>query len=118
MRRSVLVALLIGSLASVAGGEERIVLAPAGECAGDERDLALPLLPKAGENDAAAPAHLLLSPLNVASAANGPSAALPELPAFAGPGACDNPGSGCLPEKVIDDPDPGSGCGFPGSPCP
>jgi hypothetical protein len=122
MRRSVLAALLFGSLASLAGAEERLVLAPAGECAGEERDLALPLLPnlgaKGGANDASTPAHLLLSPLSVASSAGLPGAELPEPPLFGGPGACDNPGSGCLLEKIIDDPDPGTGCGFPGSPCP
>ena len=118
MRQGFLAGLLLGSLASVAGGEERIVVAPAGECAGEEREIVLPLFPKETASVSAVPAHLLLSPLNVASSTPGPSAGAPELPAFAGPGACDNPGSGCLPEKIIDDPDPGTGCGFPGSPCP
>ena len=118
MRRSLFAFLLLGSLASSAGGEERIVVAQAGECAGDERDLSLPLLPKDSAANLSAPAYLLLSPLIVAAAAGGPSSSPPALAGFGGPGACDNPGSGCLPEKLVDDPDPGTGCGFPGSPCP
>jgi hypothetical protein len=115
----------------------KIVVAPAGDCAGEERELANPLLPKgvAPEDAALAPeapvaepdtglavgpepiAHL--TPANVA--ANLPPAGSPLQqpvpPSFAGPGACDTPGSGCV-EGLFEDPDPGTGCGFPGSPCP
>ena len=43
----------------------------------------------------------------------------PSIDPFDPPGrdSCDDPGSGCL-SKIFDDPDPGTGCGFPGSPCP
>ncbi len=94
------------------------MVAPAGECAGDERDLSLPLLPKESAATASAPAHLLLSPTVVAAAPGGAKSSPPAFASFGGPGACDNPGSGCVPEKLIEDPDPGTGCGFPGSPCP
>ena len=119
MRSSVLIALLLGSLASLASAEERLVVAAAGECAGEERELAARVLPKSSATVASATTVLLLSPSDVAAASPALAAAeLPSPPSFSGPGACDNPGSGCVPDKVLDDPDPGTGCGFPGSPCP
>lgn len=113
----------------------KLVFAPAGECAGEERELGPMWAPKPGAAEAAdlargvdhlgavppvpaAPAATHLSPTQVASA--GPTATTPPpaSPVFSGPGACDDPGSGCNAGKSIDDPDPGTGCGFPGSPCP
>lgn len=55
-----------------------------------------------------------------------PVSAGPENPGvdpFEPPGrdSCDSPGSGCSAEpecEICEDPDPGTGCGFPGSPCP
>jgi hypothetical protein len=108
------------------GDSGELVVAPAGVCAGEERELAPPptAKPPAQESSSALPPPatmpptLHLSPTQVASAA--PAAAIepPTPPSFAGPGACDRPGSGCMLEKVLDDPDPGTGCGMPGSPCP
>jgi hypothetical protein len=60
--------------------------------------------------------HLI--PASVSSHASVATFAGPTPAAFGGPGACDNPGSGCMTQRIADDPDPGSGCGFPGSPCP
>jgi len=37
------------------------------------------------------------------------------LGTFVGPGACDNPGPGCLLGAVVGGRDPATGCGFPGS---
>jgi len=142
--RVCLVALLL--LATGAAADTgKLVVAPAGVCAGDERDLALALGSKARAEDsevaegsavvstpmpgtvpatpaaapaATMPATLHLSPTQVSS---GPSVAglePPAPPTFAGPGACDQPGSGCVLERVLEDPDPGTGCGLPGSPCP
>lgn len=109
-------------LATPALGEApaRLVLAPAGDCAGEERDLALPPLPKPVQEETPPPASLLhLSPTDVAANATRASVLAPPVPtAFSGPDACDNPGSGCALEKLLDDPDPGTGCGFPGSTCP
>jgi hypothetical protein len=101
----------------------KVVIAPAGECAGEERELRHPLLPKSARQSdserALQPAALAhLSPANVAATAASAGAPLPLPPAFSGPGACDDPGSGCVSEKLLEDPDPGTGCGFPGSVCP
>jgi hypothetical protein len=44
----------------------------------------------------------------------------PGVDPFDPPGrdSCDDPGSGCSAVcEICDDPDPGTGCGFPGSPC-
>ena len=106
-------------------------LAPPGVCAGDERELEV----RAGANRSSAaadeatpagladgiagPAQLHLSPIQVGAAGGSLGLPVPEAPAFAGPGACDDPGSGCAGGgKINEDPDPGTGCGFPGSPCP
>jgi hypothetical protein len=115
-----LACLLLVAAPALAGPPATIVVAPAGECAGEERDLVLPPLPGREDSEAfvLVPGVLHLSPKQVAS---GPPRALIPPPAaspFEGPGPCDEPGSGCALEKLIDDPDPGSGCGFPGSPCP
>jgi hypothetical protein len=66
---------------------------------------------------AACPFHVAGLPGLVPPVASPPPAG-PELDPFEPPGrdACDEPGSGCS-GAVFDDPDPGSGCGFPGSPC-
>ena len=97
-----------------------LVVAPAGECAGEERDLGLPPLPRREDSEALLPSAgvLHLSPTQVASGPTRPLTPPPAASLFEGPGACDEPGSGCALEKLIDDPDPGTGCGFPGSPCP
>jgi hypothetical protein len=50
----------------------------------------------------------------------GAPAAGPDVPPFEPPGrdSCDTPGSGCAAvREIFEDPDPGTGCGFPGSPC-
>jgi len=135
MRVCLLGLLLLATGASAETG--KLVVAPAGVCAGEERDLTLPVgaKPAADEESSASegpaagavpggapavtlPAALHLSPTQVASGAAVSGLAPPVPPAFAGPGACDEPGSGCSLEKVLDDPDPGTGCGLPGSPCP
>jgi hypothetical protein len=138
MRACLVVLLVLFALPALADAPPPVVVAPAGECAGEERDLAVNLLPRAGSSGSASPmgepgaseparagsaptgppAVLHLTPTQVAAAGGQPAASLPEPPSFAGPGACDNPGSGCAPSKIFDDPNPGSGCGFPGSPCP
>jgi hypothetical protein len=49
-----------------------------------------------------------------------PPPAGPGIEPFDAPGrdSCDTPGSGCAAVcQICDDPDPGTGCGFPGSPC-
>lgn len=51
-----------------------------------------------------------------------PAPAGPMVAPFDPPGrdSCDEPGSGCAAEpvcEICEDPDPGTGCGFPGSPC-
>lgn len=126
--RTCLLALSLAAAPAWAESQPRttatIAVAPAGECAGEERELAQHLLPKGAEEADAVPAATgpsalsHLAPTQVAAAAPAATVPLPALPAFAGPGACDNPGSGCATERIVDDPDPGSGCGFPGSPCP
>lgn len=175
MRGSLALTLLLVAPAALAGAPERYVVAPAGECAGEERELVLGAQPKAlGEADDAdltlasgpldreraqqqdrqgrqsrdgergqdsrqtsrteapsaprepgAPqlpgtpiavaAHL--TPTQVAATPTADAPPLPLPPAFAGPDACDEPGSGCV-LKSLEDPDPGSGCGMPGSNCP
>ena len=113
--------LLVIAAPALADEPARIVVAPAGECAGDERDLVLAPLAKPGQDGAElpAPGALHLSPAQVAAHDPAPAAGTPPVPsAFTGPGACDNPGSGCVLEKLLDDPNPGTGCGFPGSSCP
>ena len=95
-------------------------VAPAGTCAGEESDVATRLLPAplATEPAPGAPSVVHLVPSSVSAGTGGTTFALPTPSAFAGPGACDNPGSGCITERIVDDPDPGTGCGFPGSACP
>ena len=168
MRGSLALTLLLVAPAALAGAPERYVVAPAGECAGEERELVLGAQPKAlGEADDAdlalasdpldreraqqgedgergedsrqtsrtdapsaprepsAPqlagppiavaAHLTPTQVAATPAADAPPLPLP--PAFAGPDACDEPGSGCV-LKSLEDPDPGTGCGMPGSNCP
>ena len=49
-----------------------------------------------------------------------PPPAGPGIDPFDAPGrdSCDTPGSGCAAVcQICEDPDPGTGCGFPGSPC-
>jgi len=127
MRVCLLGLLLLAAGASADGG--KLVVAPAGVCAGEERDLVLPTAKPAADQPGSTfepasapavttPAALHLSPTHVASGPHVAGLAPPSLPAFAGPGACDRPGSGCALEKILDDPDPGTGCGMPGSPCP
>jgi hypothetical protein len=128
--RAWLLSIFVLAAPALAEAPATIVVAPAGECAGEERDLARPALPKPPARDAAGPVGIAndptptpagvvhLTPTNVASNAPLAEAPLPALSAFGGPGACDNPGSGCALEKIIEDPDPGTGCGFPGSGCP
>ncbi|HEY8121056.1 MAG TPA: hypothetical protein VII78_07025 [Myxococcota bacterium] len=120
--RACLLATLLLAPPALAGAPT--VLAPAGVCAGEEPDLVVRLLPRAkSAEDALAPASSLsgvlhLSPMDVSAASAFATLAAPNFPAFGGTGACDNPGSGCIPDKIADDPNPGTGCGFPGSPCP
>ena len=129
MRVCLLGLLLLAAAASSAEGA-KLVVAPAGVCAEEERDLTLPPREKpVGDESASGPEQptggaavtlpptLHLSPQQVASGPDVGGLAPPIPPAFAGPGACDRPGSGCALEKVLDDPDPGTGCGLPGSPC-
>ncbi|HEU4428934.1 MAG TPA: hypothetical protein VFT98_09280 [Myxococcota bacterium] len=129
MRVYLLGLLLLATGASADAG--KLVVAPAGVCAGEERDLLVPPAAKPEADEAASaleepagappvtmPAAFHLSPTQVASGPDLAGLAPPVPPAFAGPGACDHPGSGCALEKVLDDPDPGTGCGLPGSPCP
>lgn len=121
MRACVLGMLLLATPAFA--GAPTIVVAPAGECAGEERELAHPFVPKPARPTDAALASLPLAlshlaPTSVAAGTAPANAQLPSPPAFSGPGACDNPGSGCVSEKLLEDPDPGTGCGFPGSACP
>jgi hypothetical protein len=139
--RRLLTALCLLGAASALAEERRVVVAPAGECAGEERELAANLLPKpgdgadrkvgtqlatpfgsapasAGATPPAASAATHLSPAQVAGAPSAATTTPPAPPVFGGPGACDDPGSGCSTGKVVEDPDPGTGCGFPGSPCP
>jgi hypothetical protein len=118
--RAWLLSMLVLATPALAGTPATLEVAPAGICAGDEGDLdprVLPV-PPAGEPAALEVGIVHLTPADVAS--NAALAALP-LPApavFEGPGACDNPGSGCAGREILEDPDPGTGCGFPGSPCP
>ena len=106
--------------AALADAPPRLVVAPAGDCAGLERDLAPPVFSERGAEDETAPVLGVthLTPANVAGGPPLASLAVPALPAFSGPDPCDNPGSGCVLDHLIEDPDPGTGCGFPGSPCP
>jgi hypothetical protein len=134
MRRLLGLACLLTASAAFAEAP-KLVFAPAGECAGEERELNPLWAPKPGAGDAGdaasstdlfgavppvptAPAATHLSPTQVASAVPAATTPPPASPVFGGPGACDDPGSGCNAGKSIDDPDPGTGCGFPGSPCP
>ncbi|HEU4427438.1 MAG TPA: hypothetical protein VFT98_01690 [Myxococcota bacterium] len=66
---------------------------------------------------AACPFHVAALP-GLAPPVAAPPLAGPEIPPFEPPGrdACDDPGSGCR-TVIFEDPDPGTGCGFPGSPC-
>jgi hypothetical protein len=118
-RRMLLATALAGAATASLAIDPSEVAAP-GVCAGEERDLAVRAASGRAKGQAASdgvPVQLLLSPEQVA-AGGGPLALdLPAPSTFAGPGACDSPGSGCTSSK-LDDPDPGTGCGFPGSPCP
>jgi len=117
--RTWLLSMLLLAAPAFAGAPATIVVAPAGECAGDE-DLARRTLPEppANEPTPLEVGALHLTPTDVASKAPLAGLPLPAPGAFAGPGACDNPGSGCAAAKIVEDPDPGTGCGFPGSACP
>lgn len=112
-------ALVLLAAPAFADAKPKIVVAPAGACAGEERELVAGPFPKAPK-EASVPGLSLahLSPANVAASASSAAAALPSPPAFDGPGPCDNPGSGCSLAEMFDDPNPEAGCGFPGSPCP
>jgi hypothetical protein len=112
-----LLALAAPALADVPPG---VPLAPAGTCAGEEPDLAQePAGAQPLNEPTPAPLSVVhLMPTGVSSGASVPGFAPPTVSAFSGPGACDNPGSGCITERIVDDPDPGTGCGFPGSACP
>jgi len=133
MRQSFALVCLLGAGAAFAE-PPRVVFAPAGECAGEERELAAGWLPKSGASEPgdlanaagpigtalpipAAPAATHLTPTQVASAGPMAITSPPAPPVFGGPGACDEPGSGCSTGKLVEDPDPGTGCGLPGSPC-
>jgi hypothetical protein len=108
--------LVFATLAAPALGEApKLAVAPAGVCAGEEPDLIVRLTDE--DDDARMPISLLLTPSDVA--AGTPSAGLPApaLPQFSGPGPCDDPGSGCRTRPILEVPDPGTGCGFPGSEC-
>jgi hypothetical protein len=123
VRAFVVAMCLLATSAVAEDAPPALAVAPAGECAGEERELAQPFLPKAASKDEAVPLATgasglgLLSPTQVAASGALAGVPPPTAPSFAGPGACDTPGSGCVTE-IVDDPDPGSGCGFPGSPCP
>jgi hypothetical protein len=120
--------LALGLLAAPALGETPgLALAPAGECAGEERELAPRASARAQDGDAEAPAPIPaatgpnalahLTPLPPVAGGASPLAP-PASSAFEGPGPCDTPGSGCAVKTLVDDPDPGTGCGLPGSACP
>ncbi len=112
-------ALILLAAPALADAKPKIVVAPAGECAGEERELAAGPFPKPPEAAEVPGLSLLhLTPANVAASAPSAGAALPTPPAFTGPGPCDNPGSGCSLAEIVDDPNPEAGCGFPGSTCP
>jgi len=118
--RAWLLSMLLLAAPAFAEAPAPIVVAAAGSCAEDDPNRAPRALPKppADETAPLAVGVLHLTPANVA--ANAAFAGLPRPPtaAFEGPGACDNPGSGCAGAKIVEDPDPGTGCGFPGSACP
>jgi len=118
--RAWLLSMLVLATPAFAETPTALGVAPAGICAGDEGDLDQRALakPPVGEPAALEGGVLHLTPANVAS--NAARAALPRPAAafFEGPGSCDNPGSGCAGKQIFEDPDPGSGCGLPGSPCP
>jgi hypothetical protein len=118
--RAWIACLALVAVPALAEPPARIAVAPAAECAGEERDLALPPLPKPGDADAPLPNPGILHLTLAQVAAGGPRVLTPPPTAssFEGPGPCDEPGSGCALDKLVDDPDPGTGCGFPGSPCP
>jgi len=68
---------------------------------------------------AACPFHVAVLPGLAPPVSSAPPAG-PEIPPFDPPGrdSCDDPGSGCAVVcEICEDPDPGTGCGFPGSPC-
>jgi hypothetical protein len=70
-------------------------------------------------NGAACPFHVAALP-DLAPPVSSPAPPGPEIPPFDPPGrdSCDDPGSGCAVVcEICEDPDPGTGCGFPGSPC-
>ncbi len=124
MPRATLLAIALLLVSDRASAVDPSELAPPGLCAGEERDIELRAkgaLPSGDEGTSTGgPSRLHLSPLQVAGAAGpAPALPLPAAPSMVGPGPCDQPGSGCAGEvKVFDDPNPGTGCGFPGSPCP
>lgn len=112
-------ALLLLAAPAIGDARAKVVVAPAGECAGEERELASGPFPKAPESapiPGLALAHL--TPANVAATAPSAGAALPAPPTFTGAGPCENPASGCSLAELVDDPNPEAGCGFPGSTCP
>jgi hypothetical protein len=118
--RAWLLSMLLLATPAFAEAPAPIVVAPAGSCAEDDANRAPRALPKPPA-DEPAPLEagvLHLSPADVASNAALAGLPLPAPAAFEGPGACDNPGSGCAGARIVEDPDPGTGCGFPGSGCP
>jgi hypothetical protein len=111
--------LALALAAPAVAGAPPIVVAPAGPCAGEEPELRLLLAPSRGlVPPPGAVQHLTASAVDAGAAAPGSELAPPAPSPFAGPDACDNPGSGCLQDRLFEDPDPGTGCGFPGSVCP
>jgi len=76
----------------------RTELAPPGRCAGEEPERPQPVAQGVDEEDlrSLGSARHRLSPTDVAAALPGPNLGPPERVLFSGPGACDNPGSGCL----------------------
>jgi hypothetical protein len=123
--RASLLAMIVLAAPALGGAPDALAIAPAGVCAGEEPGQALPAPPgppgtEAVRDESRPPlaGALHLSPNDVAVPVAQATETPPGPPGFAGPGPCDNPGSGCAGEKIVDDRDPGSGCGFPGSPCP
>jgi len=98
---------------------------PAGSCLATDVSGALAASPASAPatalgDGAACPFHVAALP-GIAPPVSSPPPAGPEIPPFDPPGrdSCDDPGSGCSAVvcEICEDPDPGTGCGFPGSPC-
>ncbi len=91
---------LAGGAASVAAGEPAVALGDGASC----------------------PFHVSGAPGLLPPVSAPPTSEFPPVAPFGPPGrdSCDDPGSGCGGAPVCticDDPDPGTDCGFPGSPC-